>query len=137
MAALERVRSCAGVCAMSKYTDVNIAGLTLEDALADSEWGKKPGDYLKFVGLDMALWQGLAEGDFDCDTWWEFTLSITYYVVHGIEPDFANIHDSGVKQAVRNTIAAFKERLNGEYLKHYRQYVAAVQRNEKKQLEVT
>lgn len=116
---------------MSKYTGVNVAGLTLEDALADAEWGKKPGDYLKYVTLDCAIFQSIKDRDFSMETWWEFGLVLTDCVLNGREPDYSKL-DSSVKYPLRSTIRDFKERLNSEFLKHYRQYVAAVQRNEGK-----
>lgn len=115
---------------MSNYTGIDTKTLTIDDAINDVDWGKTPRDYLRYVTIDFPVLQSLAE-DFSTDEIRRFIVVIALYFVNGIEPDYKTIQSSGVKQAVRMTIAAQKERLDSLYLTHYKQFVAAMQKREK------
>lgn len=115
---------------MSKYTGINVRSLTLEDALNDSDWGKKPVDYMKYITIDFPILQSIAE-DFTADEAKRFISVLALYYVNGVKPDFSTIHSSGVKQALRITINAQTERLESVYLTHYKQYVSVMQKQEK------
>lgn len=115
---------------MSAYTGIDTKTLTLEDALNDADWGKTPRDYLRYVTIDFPVLQSLAE-DFSTEEMRRFIVVIALYFVNGVEPDYKSIPSSGVKQAVRMTISAQKERLDSLYLTHYKQFVAARQKREK------
>lgn len=117
---------------MSKYTDLDTKALTLDDALNDSDWGKKPRDYLKYITIEFPILESIAE-DFSADETKRLMNVLALHYVYGIEPDYQSIDSSAVKQAVRITIASQKERIESVYLTHYKQYVAAIQKREKQQ----
>ena len=119
---------------MSKYTGINVRSLTLEDALNDTDWGKKPVDYMKYITIDFPILQSIAE-DFTADEAKHFISVLALYYVNGIEPNYSSIQSSGVKQAVRFTIAAQTERLESVYLLRYKQYVSSMITKEKQQEE--
>lgn len=114
---------------VSKYTGINTKDLTLDDALNDTDWGKQPRDYLKYITLEFPILQSIAE-DYTAEETKRLMNVLALYYVNGIEPDYASIQSSGVKQAVRVTIAGQKERIESVYLTHYKQYVAAIQKRE-------
>jgi len=117
---------------MSKYTGIDVKTLTVEDAMQDSDWGKQPMDYVRYVTIEMPILQSIAE-DFSSDETKRLMQVLALYFISGIEPDYSSIHSSAVKQAVRITIAAQTERIESMYLTHYKQYVSAIQRREKQE----
>ena len=116
---------------MGRYDGVDIKSLTLDDALNDDAWGKHTYDLLRYFTIDLPVFQSLAE-DFTADEMQRFFVVVALYFVNGIEPDYKSIHSSGVKQAVRMTIAAQKERLDNLFLTHYKQHIAAMQKREQR-----
>lgn len=119
---------------MSKYTDMDTKSLTLDDALNDADWGKHPRDYLKYITIEFPILQSIAE-DYTAEETKRLMQVLALYYVDGIEPDYSSIESSGVKQAVRVTIAGQRERIESVYLTHYKQYVSAIQRRERNEIE--
>lgn len=117
---------------MSKYTGVDVKGLTVDDAVQDTAWGKRPMDYVRYVTIELPILQSIAE-DFTSDETKRLMQVLALYFVNGIDPDYQSIQSSAVKQAVRITIAAQTERIESLYLTHYKQYVSAIQRREKQE----
>lgn len=119
---------------MSKYLDMDSKNLTLDDALNDADWGKQPKDYLRYVTLEFAILQSIAD-DYTSDETKRLMQVLALYYVDGIEPDYSTIESSAVKQAVRVTITGQQARIESEYLRHYRQYVTAVQKRERQEMQ--
>jgi hypothetical protein len=117
---------------MSKYTDIDVKTLTVDDALRDTDWNKQPMDYVRYVTIEMPILQSIAE-DFTSDETRRFMQVLALYFINGIEPDYHTIQSTAVKQAVRITITAQTERIESVYLTHYKQYVSAIQRREKQE----
>lgn len=117
---------------MSKYTGIDTKNLTLDDALNDTDWGKQPRDYLKYITLEFPILQSIAE-DYTAEETKRLMQVLALYYVDGVTPDYTSIPSSAVKQAVRVTIAGQQARIESEYLKHYRQYVTAVQKRERQE----
>ena len=117
---------------MGKYTGVDVKSLTVDDAIQDNDWGKKPMDYVRYVTIELPILQSIAE-DFTSEETKRLMQVLALYFVNGIEPDYKSIQSSAVKQAVRITIAAQTERIESVYLTHYKQFVAAIQRREKQE----
>jgi hypothetical protein len=117
---------------MSKYTDIDVKTLTVDDALRDTDWNKQPMDYVRYVTIEMPILQSIAE-DFTSEETQRFMQVLALYFINGLEPDYRTIKSTAVKQAVRITITAQTERIESVYLTHYKQYVSAIQRREKQE----
>lgn len=117
---------------MSKYTDIDVKTLTVDDAMRDADWNKQPMDYVRYVTIEMPILQSIAE-DFTSEETQRFMQVLALYFINGLEPDYRTIKSTAVKQAVRITITAQTERIESVYLTHYKQYVSAIQRREKQE----
>lgn len=119
---------------MGRYTGIDTKSLTLDDALNDTDWGKTPLDYMKYITIDFPILQSIAE-DFTVEETKRFMQVLALYFVYGEKPDYRTIESTGVKQSVRLTIAAQHERIESVYLTHYKQFVSAMQKREKRESE--
>ena len=50
------------------------------------------------------------------------------YCIDGVTPNYSALQSAAVKIAVRSIVAGHQRRMNTEYLKRYKQYVGAKQR---------
>jgi hypothetical protein len=73
--------------------------------------------------------------DFTIDEAGEALVAIADFCVNGTEPDYTCFSSSAVKGMVRSVISAHKRRMNGEYLRHYRQFVATQAKKQAKDAE--
>lgn len=115
---------------MTDYRQVDVTTLTFDDALNDTEWGKRPWDYVAFVAIDAGVLEGFA--DFTDAELAETMRAVAAYCVTGAQPDYGSMGTTAVKIAVRTMIRAHDARINAEYLKHYKQYVAAMKKKQDK-----
>lgn len=115
---------------MTDYRQMDVSTLTLDDALNDAEWGKRPWDYVSFVAIDTGILESFADFTFTDAELVETMRAVAVYCVTGEQPDYASMGTTAVKMAVRMLIRAHDARINAEYLKHYKQYVAAMKKKQ-------
>ena len=108
---------------MTDYRQVDVTTLTLDDALNDAEWGKRPWDYVAFVAIDAGVLESFA--DFNDAEIAETMRAVAAYCVTGEQPDYGSMGTTAVKIAVRTLTHNHDARINAEYLKHYKQFVSA------------
>lgn len=111
---------------MTDYLEKDINAITVEEAMADDEWGLKPGDVTEYIGIDIPVLATFA--DFTDQELIETMRTVTAYYVDGVIPDYSTLRSAAVKIAVRSIIAGHQRRMNTAYLKRYKQYVGAKQR---------
>lgn len=111
---------------VTDYRNVDISTLTVDDALHDADWGKRPCDFFKYVTIDTAVLTTL--DDFTDDEIAQSMRAIRAYCLAGVLPDYSTMKSTAIKVAVRSVIAAHEERMNGEYLRRYKQFAGAKQR---------
>lgn len=117
---------------MRDYTDIDPSTLTVEDAQADELFRKTPGDYFEFIALDASILESVAF-DFSLDEAGEALMAIADFCVNGTEPEYSAFSSTAVKGLVRSAIKAHKRRMDSEFLRHYRQFVAAQAKRQAKE----
>lgn len=113
---------------MNDYRQVDVSTLTLEDALSDREWGRRPCDYFSFLALDAGVLEGFT--DFTGAELAETMRAVAAYCVTGEVPDYSSMGTTAVKLAVRTIIRNHDARINAEFLKHYKQFVTATKKKQ-------
>lgn len=113
---------------MTDYRQVDVATLTVDDALADSAWCKRPCDYFSFLSINADMLESFS----DCtDTELaEIMRAVAAYCVTGEQPGYDSMSTTAVRMAVRSIIRNHDARISAEYLKHYRQYVTATKKKQ-------
>ena len=109
---------------MKDYRGIDISTLTVEDALGDEDWGRTPFDYFQYFAIPAEVLEGLP--DFTTEEAGETLKAIADYCISGQYPDISRMCSTAVKITVRTLIHGHQQRMNSEYLRHYRQYVAAM-----------
>ena len=117
---------------MINYGSIDVTTLTLEDALSDESWGRRPWDYTAFLAVDVTVLEGFASDFTDAEIV-ETMRAISAYCVSGEVPDYDHMSTTAVKVTVRTLVRTHDARLNTEFLKHYRQYVSAMKKRQDKQ----
>lgn len=106
---------------------VDLSTMTHDDAveyaLADEAFKKKPQDFFAYVCIDKAILKSVLL-DFSIDEAGEAFMFIADYCTNGTEPDYTSMSSTAVKLAVRSIIDAHEKRMNAEFVRHYRQFVA-------------
>lgn len=111
---------------VTDYLNMDVSALTVDDARHDTEWGKQPHDFFRYVTIDTAVLTTF--DDFTDEEIVQTIKAIRAYCLEGELPDYRTMKSTAVKVAVRSVIAAHEERMTGEYLKKYKQYAGAKQR---------
>lgn len=119
---------------MLDYTSIDTSTLTVDDALNDRTFNKTPRDYYEYTCFDASIMENVIF-DFTIDEAGEALMAIADFCVNGTEPDYSVFSTTAVKGMVRNVIGAHKKRMNAEYLRHYRQFVATQARKQAKDVE--
>ncbi len=109
---------------MKDYSKVNPDAMTIEDIMQDAEWGKRPSDYFSYLAVSDALLESMCM-DFNDHEIGEIMRTIAEYCITGVLPDYTTMCSSGVKSTVRALIRDHDKRMEAEYRKHYKQYIAA------------
>lgn len=117
---------------MRDYTSIDTKELTVDDALADELFGKKPRDYYEYTAFDSAVMESVIL-DFTKDEASELLFAVADFCVNGTEPDYSVLSTTAVKSTVRSLINAHNRRMNSEYLRHYRQFVATQAKKQAKE----
>lgn len=107
---------------MIDYTCIDTSNLTVEDAMADEMFGKTPYDYFEYICFGADVIEGIP--DFTRNEAGEVLQAVANYCITGQYPDFSKMSTTAVKVTVRSLIHAHERRMNAEYLRHYRQFVA-------------
>lgn len=114
---------------MTDYLNMDIASLTVEDARNDAEWGKRPVDVCRFLGVDMPVLDSFA--DFTDGEIAEIMRVMRAFCLDGIVPDYSALSTSAVKLSIRSLVASHTQRIESEYLKAYKSYAGAKQNQAK------
>jgi len=105
---------------MRDYKDVDVAALTVDDALQDADWGKRPSDVTDYFAFDLSMLRHTkrlndAEKarvlDAVCD-----------FVTTGVIPDY-DAETPSVAIMLESIISAHERRVNKAYLNSYKAYV--------------
>lgn len=105
---------------MMDYSGIEIKDLTLDDALNDAEWDKRPADISTFAAVDKPIMRGLrrlTDGEKAA-----FIDALCDYMLDGTIPAYDGL-PTGVSIMLDTLIDAHERRINGEYLKQYKRYV--------------
>lgn len=102
--------------------------LTLEDALNDAEWGKQPSNFCEYVTVDTAVLASFA--DFTDEEIAEAMRAIAAFCLDDTSPDYHAMKSTAAKVVTRAVIASHEKRMNGEFLRRYKMYRGAKQRQE-------
>lgn len=108
---------------MLDYASIDTSMLTVEDALNDTLFNRTPQDYYEYTCLDASIMEAVIF-DFTIDEAGEALMAIADFCVNGTQPDYRVFTTTAVKGMVRSAISAHQKRMNAEYLRHYRQFVA-------------
>ncbi len=111
------------------YKAMDVATLTADDALNDTNFNKRPSDVQKYCGLDDSFMASMA--DFTDDELITFMRAMGEYYNNGTLPDYGSITSTAVKMALRSNIANHKERLEAAYVKAYQAFVKGKKRTKK------
>ena len=114
------------------FEDGDIKALTVEDALADDDFGKSPWDYFQYIAIEQDQVENILDAT-DLEVGQAFK-AISTYCKTGCHPEYSSFSSSGVKMLVRSIIHAHEKRMNSEYIRHYRQFVAAQKKAQEKTL---
>lgn len=109
---------------MIDYTSIDTSTLTVDDAMADELFKKSPRDYFEYTCFDASIMESVI-CDFSLDEAGEVLMTVADFCVNGTEPDYSALSTTAVKATVRTIINAHTRRMNAEYLRHYRQFVAS------------
>lgn len=116
---------------MRDYTSIDTAALTVDDALADELFNKTPYDYFEYIAIGADVIEGIP--DFTVSEAGEVFKAVADYCITGQYPDFATMSTTAVKVTVRSLIHAHERRMNVEYLRHYKQFVASQAKKQAKE----
>lgn len=119
---------------MRDYRDIDTSTLTVDDALNDELFTKTPQSYFEYTCFDRSVMENVV---FDCtiDEAGEALMAIADFCVNGTEPDYSCLSSAAAKGMVRSVIGAHKRRMEHEYLRHYKQFVAVQAKKQAKDAE--
>lgn len=110
---------------MRDYKNVDIAALTLDDALQDTDWGKRPTDVTDYFAFDMSMLRlcaRLNDGEVA-----RVMRVVREYVATGEIPDY-DAETPAVAIMLESIISAHERRVNKAYLNSYKAYVKGKQK---------
>lgn len=105
---------------MRDYKDVDIAALTVDDALRDVDWGKRPTDVTDYFAFDMSMLRlcaRLNDGEVA-----RVMRVVCEYVATGEIPDY-DAETPAVAIMLESIISAHERRVNKAYLNSYKAFV--------------
>lgn len=114
---------------MRDYTNVNVAELTLDDALQDSDWGKRPTEVMDYFAFDFSMLRLC--GRLNDEEVARVMRVVCVYVATGEIPDY-DAETPAVAIMLESIIAAHERRVNKAYLNSYKAYVKGKQRGKNK-----
>lgn len=111
------------------YKAMDVASLTVDDALNDTNFNKRPSDVQKYCGIDNSFMESMA--DFTDGELITFMRAMGEYYNNGTLPDYGSITSTAVKMALRSNIASHKERMEAAYVSAYQSFVKGKKRTQK------
>ena len=111
---------------MAKLTDAQreyIQGLTVDDALNDSEWGKMPSDFSEYLKFDHVVARGLKRAT-DADKV-AFVDAMSAFLLTGELPDLDTMPAAAAILA-EHVIQAHQAALPAVYLLKYKQHMTGL-----------
>jgi len=105
---------------MRDYKDVDISALTLDDALQDADWGKRPTDVTDYFAFDLSMLRHcgrLSDGEVA-----RVMRVVCNYVATGEVPNYDD-EVPAVAIMLESIISAHERRVNKAYLNSYKAYV--------------
>lgn len=115
---------------MRDYLEIDVKSLTVDDALNDVEFSKRPKDFCRYVAIDSAVLDAIE--DFEPEELYVMMRTIRDYVIDGLMPDYSKL-STAARISARLIITNHKQRMESEYLKAYKQFVGGKQGQQKRE----
>lgn len=113
---------------MIDYKQLDVASLTIDDALNDPNFKKTRADVTRFCALNDSLWKSFP--DFDDAEMLAYMRAMTAYYNTGLSPDYSAIQSTAVRLALRESIASHSARVDAAYLDSYKSFVRGKKRKQ-------
>jgi len=114
---------------MRDYNDVDISALTLDDALSDTDWGKRPTDVTDYFAFDLSMLRLC--GRLNDSEVARVMRVVCDYVATGVIPDY-DVETPAVAIMLESIISAHERRVNKACLNSYKAYVKGKQKGKNK-----
>ena len=119
---------------MKDYKNIDVSSLTVDDALADEQFGKRPVDYFDYACIGAEQLESvfydltISEAGEVLKHYADYCMVSLHDPEDGYNPDyepnFKEMSSAAVKGMVRTLVKSHRKRMESEFLRHYRQYVS-------------